>query len=104
MATLIPDELLSSIPKLYDTEDQTNPTCWIKLFSPDSNWTWFIIEYSADTNTAYGYVQGLESELGYFDLNELESIRGPLNLTIELDYSFTPTPFATIKKNEHVSS
>lgn len=100
MGKLIPDEFLSSIPDLYETEGSLNPICQIKLFTPDSNWNWFIIEYSADTNTCYGYVQGLDSELGYFQLSELESVRGPLGLAIERDLSFTPTPFATIKKSE----
>jgi len=53
-----------------------------------------------DRNSCYGYVQGLESELGYFTLEELESVHGPLGLAIERDLSFTPTAFATIKKSE----
>jgi len=102
MGKLIPDEILSSIPDLYETEGSLNPMCHVKLFTPDSSWTWFVIEYSADTDKCYGYVQGLDSELGYFQLSELESVRGPLGLAIERDLSFTPTPFATIKKNENV--
>jgi len=101
MSKLIPQTLLSDIPDLYATEGQTNPLCYIKLFTPDSNWTWYIIELSkSDTSTCYGYVKGLESELGYFTLEELESVHGPLGLAIERDFSFTPTAFATIKKSE----
>ena len=102
MGKLIPDEILSSIPDLYETEGSLNPMCHVKLFTPDSSWTWFVIEYSADTDTCYGYVHGLESELGYFALSELESVHGPLGLAIERDLSFTPTLFATIKKSENV--
>ena len=102
MSKLIPSILLNDIPDLYATEGETNPLCYVKLFTPNSNWTWFIIEFSkADAKTCYGYVQGLESELGYFTLEELESIHGALGLAIERDLSFTPTSFATIKKNEH---
>ena len=105
MGKLIPQTLLSNIPDLYETEDSLNPICHVKLFTPDSNWTWYTIEFSkADTNTCYGYVQGLESELGYFTLEELESVRTPLGLAIERDLSFKPTPFATIKKNEYDDS
>jgi len=105
MSKLIPLTLLSNIPDLYETEDSLNPTCHVKLFTPNSNWTWYIIEFSKnDTNTCYGYVQGLESELGYFTLEELESLRTPLGLAIERDLSFKPTPFATITKNEHDDS
>ena len=103
MDKLIPDEILSSIPDLYETEGSLNPICHAKLFTPDSNWTWYIIEFSkADRDTCYGYVQGLESELGYFSLSELEKVHGALGLAIERDLSFTPIPFTTIKKSENV--
>ena len=103
MGKLIPQTLLSDIPDLYATEGQTNPLCHVKLFTPDSNWSWYIIEFSkADRSTCYGYVQGLDSELGYFTLEELESVHGPLGLAIERDLSFTPTPLTTIKKSENV--
>ena len=104
MSKLIPQTLLSDIPDLYATEEQKDPLCYVKLFTPDSNWTWFIIEFSkANRSTCYGYVQGLDSELGYFTLEELESVHGPLGLAIERDLAFTPTPLITIKKSENVS-
>jgi hypothetical protein len=96
---LIPKESLKALPPLYATEKQTDPICHIKLFTPDSNWTWYIIEISqSDNDTCYGYVQGLESELGYFSLKELESIRGQFNLAIELDITFKPIPLSQVKK------
>ena len=99
MSNLISKELLVNIPDLYDTEDQKDPLCHIKLFTPDANFTWYIIEYSkSDFNTCYGYVVGLDNELGYFTLKELESVRGSLGLPIEIDSSFTATPLSTIKK------
>ena len=99
MSNLISKELLVNIPDLYDTEDQKDPLCHIKLFTPDSDFTWYIIEYSkSDSNTCYGYVIGLDNELGYFTLKELESVRGSLGLPIEIDSSFTATPLSTIKK------
>ena len=102
MSKLIPQTLLSDIPDLYATEGSLNPICHIKLFTPDSNWTWYIIEFSKnDAQTCYGYVQGMDSELGYFTLEELESVHGALGLAIERDLSFIPTPFATIKKDEY---
>lgn len=98
MSKLIPQALLHTIPDLYETEDIQDPLCHVKLFTPDSNWTWYIIECStADRNTCFGYVQGLENELGYFWLEELESLRGSLCLGIERDLSFVPVPLSTIK-------
>ena len=85
---LIPDT--HQIPLLYTTEDNTNPLCHIKLFTPDVNWTWYIIEMDETQELCFGYVVGLESELGYFSLSELKSVRGALNLPVERDLSFSP--------------
>ena len=99
MSKLISPTLLSDIPDLYETEGQTNPLCHVKLFTPDSDWTWYIIELStSDAQTCYGYVCGLDNELGYFSLLELESIHGPLGLAIERDMSFEPTLLSLVQK------
>lgn len=96
--TLIPQSLLHTIPDLYETEESLDPICYIKLFTPDSNWTWYITEISQqDHNICFGYVIGLESELGYFSLDEIESLRGSLGLYVERDISFKPTPLSQIK-------
>ena len=50
----------------------------------------------SDGDTCYGYVRGLEDELGYFSLLELESVHGPLGLSIERDLSFAPTLLSNI--------
>jgi hypothetical protein len=98
MRKLIPPKLLSDIPDLHETEGATNPICHIKLFTPDSHWSWYIIEFSkSDVDTCYGYVEGLESELGYFSLKELESVHGPLGLVIERDLHFKPTMLSSLK-------
>lgn len=99
MGNLIPKNLLENIPDLYETERAINPICQIKLFTPDAQWTWYIIEFSKeDKSTCYGYIKGFESELGYFSLEELKSIKGPLGLAIERDISFKPTALAIIRK------
>jgi len=101
MSNLLTQQQVSALPDLYTMEDVQDPICHFKFFTPDSNWSWFLIELShSDKVTAFGWVQGLENELGYFTLEELESVQGPLGLAIERDLSFTPTLFATIKKSE----
>ena len=98
---LIPQKLLNQIPDLYETERSLNPLCHIKLFTPDSIFTWYIIEISKeDKHTCYGLVKGFESELGYFSLKEIESIRGNLGLGVEMDTSFTPTSLGIVRKNK----
>ena len=99
MQTLILKAQLQNLPNLYDTENDKDPMCHVKLFTPDSNFTWYITEISQeDDNTCFGLVSAFELELGYFNLAELSKVRGPLGLKIELDSSFTPTPLSEVKK------
>jgi hypothetical protein len=98
MSKLIQPPTLSSIPDLYETESIKDPICHIKLFTPDSSWSWYIIELSKENgDICYGYVKGLEYELGYFALSEIEEIHGPLGLEVERDLSFKPTLLSKIK-------
>ena len=101
MGNLIPKELIEEmeIPKLYETERTINPICYVKLFTPDSVFTWFVIEIcKEDFDICYGFVKGFESELGYFSLKELENIKGALGLAVERDTSFIPTALAIVRK------
>ena len=100
MGNLIPISILENIPDLYETERSLNPICQVKIFTPDAQWTWYIIEISKeDKSTCYGYVVGFESELGYFSLKELETIKGSLGLRVERDISFSPTALEIIRKS-----
>ena len=90
----VPGELLATVPCLYSTEDQDDPLAVIKLFTPDSNWTWYITEYDPDQRLAFGLAIGFEAELGYFSISELEESRGPKGLPIERDLNFIPKPIS----------
>ena len=98
MSKMIPQTLLSDIPDLYATENSLDPICYVKLFTPDSCWSWYIMELSKnDLNTCYGYVVGLEKELGYFTLAELEAVHGKLGLGVERDLHFSPVRFSELQ-------
>ena len=101
MNRLIPKNILETIPNLYDSTQTVDPLCLVKLFTPDSNWTWYIIEYcKEDNDTCYGYVKGLENELGYFSLKELATIKGQLGLFVERDLHFKATKLSTIMSEQ----
>jgi hypothetical protein len=96
---LIPQELQKTIPKLYETEEQTDPIAHIKLFI--DGWSWFITEISMDKDICFGYViSPFGSELGYISLEELASLIGSLGIGVERDVSFKPTRLSVIKKNQ----
>ncbi len=96
---LIPKEIKTQIPKLYETEDLKNPIVYVKLFL--DGWAWYITELSIDGDIAFGYVVSpFGNELGYFSLKELETIKGSLGLGVERDLLFKPTSLAIIRKNQ----
>lgn len=94
---LLTKELLKKLPPLYSQEKVEDPMVIVKFFHPCSNWTWYGIEYNPDTREFYGYVIGHEKELGYFSLDELQSIR-IMGLGVERDLYFDPTPLSVIKE------
>ena len=101
MRRLIPQELLQSIPDLHTTDDVDDPICQVKLFTPDANWTWYIMECSkSDESTCFGFVKGLEDELGYFSLDEIGFVRGALGLPVERDLFYEPTRLSVIRKEK----
>lgn len=75
---LMPKEILDNVPKLYGQEhtqllDQVVHAAYV--ISLRSTWTWYMTEYDEASGDAFGLVAGIEPELGYFNLNELKSLR-----------------------------
>ena len=95
---LIPKKLREKIPPLYATEDERDPTVYVKLFI--DGWTWYLTEISIDDDTAFGYVVSpfCDGELGYFSLNEIQEAKGSLGTKVERDLYFKSTPLSQIKK------
>jgi len=97
---LLTKAIEKKLPALYATENVPleQKVAYVKFFTPDSNWTWYGLEYDPKTRTFFGWVVGHEKELGYFSLDELESARGPMRLPIERDKWFSPTPLGVLMK------
>ena len=64
---------------------------FIKWFTPDSNFTWYVMEYNPETGECFGLVEGLEKEFGYFNINEIKTLRGKFGLPVERDTYFETT-------------
>jgi len=90
---LLTKENIKALPAMRETEGQGNQAiAQVKFFTPDSNWTWYAVEYDQENELFYGLVDGFDKELGYFSLAELSTARGPFGLPIERDMYFDPTP------------
>jgi hypothetical protein len=99
MMDLLPGEIRAALPKLYATEKLGKEAiAVVKYFTPDSHWTWYATEFDG-VDTFFGLVSGLDIELGYFSLSELEGGRGGLGLPIERDLYFEPKPLNNIDAN-----
>ncbi len=85
---LLPNKIRETLPELYANEELgLQAQAIVKFFTPDSNWTWYASEFDGE-DIFFGLVIGMEMEMGYFSLAELESVRGPLGLPIERDLHF----------------
>jgi hypothetical protein len=98
---LLTKEILKKLPALYanDGKKPENIPVIVKFFTPWSNWTWYATEYNPAEKLFFGLVKGFETELGYFSLNELESVTGPYGLKIERDIHFENQSLADVQKN-----
>lgn len=94
----VPEDV--QLPALYETEDvpEEEKMLHLKFFTPDDNWTWYVAEYDPEKRLFFGYVEGDFPEWGYFSLDELKSVRGPLGLPVERDLYFKPTKFKDLFK------
>lgn len=80
----------AKIPALYATDGVPveEKVGIVKFFTPWANWTWYAVEGEKDEDgnwTFFGLVDGQFKEWGYFTLNELAEVRGPVGLKIERD-------------------
>ena len=83
---LLTKEIKQKLPKLgsMDGKDPKTVPIIVKFFSPYTGWTWWAYEgeeVEGGDWEFFGLVQGVEKELGYFRLSELEEQkRGDLPL------------------------
>ena len=89
---LLTKKIRAKLPPLYSQEDKgLDALIQVKFFTPDAGWTWYASEFDGE-DIFFGLVVGQFTELGYFSLSELKSVRGPLGLPVERDLYFQPTP------------
>ncbi|WP_238383074.1 DUF2958 domain-containing protein [Rubripirellula obstinata] len=94
--TLLPKGILAKLPTLGATSENPDPVVQVKWFTPDANWTWWVIEYDPESRIAYGFVRGIEDEFGTFTFDEVEQLRGSLGLPVERDLHFDPQPVSKV--------
>ncbi len=117
---LLTEEIKQQLPPLYSQENEKDPIVYCKFFDPVGSWTWYAIEGSPVDENGYfdtdkekvdfhifGFVIGVEPELGYFSLRELKNAKQGLTglraWPLERDRYFTPCRLSEIKKLHGIS-
>jgi len=77
---LLTAEIIKKLPALgsQDGKDSKTVPIIIKFFHAYTNWVHYVLEGSKTPEgdwEFFGLVRGLENELGYFTLSELESVK-----------------------------
>lgn len=95
-------EILDRIPALYAQDGKGDEAIvHVKFFTPWANWTWYATEYDPEERIFFGYVKSpMGAELGYFSLDELKSLKGPVGLKIERDRHFGITTMGAVVRGE----
>jgi hypothetical protein len=95
---LLPADIRATLPDLYATDGQHwKAIARVKFFSIANGWTWYATEFDG-LDTFFGYVQGLDDELGYFSLSELESVTFANGVpAVERDLYWAPRTLAEVK-------
>jgi hypothetical protein len=96
---LITKELERKLPEIGAQEGKgESALVYAKFFAPWTNWTWYALEYDREKRICFGLVAGFETEFGYFSIDELEKVKGPLGLRVERDLYFEPKTVKEVMK------
>lgn len=96
---LLPKSVAAKLPPLYSQEEKGEQAlAVVKFFDPWGSWSWFASEFDPEEGVFFGLVDGHEKELGYFSLEELESVKIAGKPRIERDIYWKPRPLAECGK------
>jgi hypothetical protein len=87
---LLTDDLRKRIPPIYSQEADEEPMFYACFVLPGTDRKWYVAEGGpqGDDYMFFGFVYELKDKFGYFLLSELEAVRSPLGLPVELDTTF----------------
>ncbi len=100
---LMTKEIERTLPALYSQDDVADPVCHLKFFTPDSSFTWFIVEGGEQEDGDWLFFSKVvshlcpEGELGYVLLSQLKQVKGSLGLPVERDLWWEAKPLSQCK-------
>jgi hypothetical protein len=106
---LLTQKIIKALEKspLYSTDGvelkDKNVIC--KFFHPVAGWRWYVFEGNKLENgdwEFFGMVDGLEKELGYFTLSQLENAPKRFGLGVERDLSVFNEPYKNFMSTDEM--
>ena len=105
---LMTKDLADTIPALCaneNVEDYDTVLAPAKLYSPYTGWTWYITEMDPATGLCFGLVEGFETELGYFSLDELAEATVLCGVpAVERDLYWEPQILGEIRRQSRLAA
>lgn len=89
---LLTKDVLKRLPKIGATSELEPEQVKVPLKLFGGSWTWYVTEFDAEGgDEMFGYVKGLENELGYISFKELSTTKfPPFGLGLERDKFWDP--------------
>ena len=96
---LLNQTLLSRF-KEVGPQDIRDPIIVTKFFASWSMWTWYATSYDEEAGLFFGIICGTHIELGYFSMQDLKGLIGPMGLHIERDLYWKEKRLSELSKRQ----
>ncbi len=88
---LLTQEDKRQIPRFEMTMGALDPMVHVVFHMPMLDWTWYVIEYNGK-NEVFALEERERTKWGFYDLNELQDLRGPFGLRVQRAQHYLPMP------------
>ena len=96
---LLTQTLLARFKEL-GPQDIKDPIIVAKFFTSWSHWTWYATSYDEEAGLFFGIICGTHIELGYFSMQDLKGLIGPMGWHIERDLYWKEKRLSELTKRQ----
>lgn len=80
---LLSDEFLQTLPALYLQDNVIDKVAYVKFYTVDGLWSFYVMEYSRNKELFYGYIDGIVQEFDFVSVQDIEERQCYLNLALD---------------------
>ena len=90
---LLTQEDKRQVPRLEMTMGSLDPMVRVLFHMPMLDWTWYVIEYNGK-NEVFALEERERTKWGFYNLDELQDLRGPFGLRVQRAQKYLPMPLS----------